>query len=168
MAFYKSPSPPSLATLLKLLLCEDTVRDWPGSARYWTTVGWPQDQPYWTGRLMNEADPDWPRVSPIGTGRLIPGPALIGCKWGWSIQIEPGSALCDQPAVVRHHHALRQVQAHLQGHQHRELQRNQLPSVDAEALLQPLCDSMEETNMSLSFRYYWSCPNTNNVPSKSS
>ena len=46
--------------------------------------------------------------------------------------------LLHQPAVVWHHLALGEVKSHLQGNQHRELQRNQLPSVDTETLLQLL------------------------------
>lgn len=49
-----------------------------------------------------------------------------------------GLTLLHQPAVVRHDLALGEVQAHLQGNQHRELQRNQLSSVDTKTLLQLL------------------------------
>lgn len=44
--------------------------------------------------------------------------------------------LFDQPAVVRHHLALRQVERHLQGHQNSELERNELSPADPETLLQ--------------------------------
>ncbi|KAF0035639.1 hypothetical protein F2P81_010951 [Scophthalmus maximus] len=49
-----------------------------------------------------------------------------------------------QSAVVRLHLALGEVQSHLQGNQHRKLQWNQLPPVDAETLLQLL--SSRETH----------------------
>lgn len=43
-----------------------------------------------------------------------------------------------QPAIVRHDLALWEVEPHLQGNQHGELQRYQLSPVDAETLLQLL------------------------------
>ena len=46
--------------------------------------------------------------------------------------------LLHQPAVVWHDLALREVQSHLQGNQYWELQRNQLPPVYTETLLQLL------------------------------
>lgn len=46
--------------------------------------------------------------------------------------------LLHQPAIVWHDLALWEVEPHLQGNQHGELQRYQLSSVDAETLLQLL------------------------------
>lgn len=52
--------------------------------------------------------------------------------------------LLHQPAVVRHDLALREVKSHLQGNQHRELQRKQLTTVYSETLFQLLLSHMQE------------------------
>lgn len=56
--------------------------------------------------------------------------------------------LLHQLPVVWHDLALGEVKTHLQGDQHRELQRNQLSSADAETLLQLLrvCREREKQN----------------------
>lgn len=55
--------------------------------------------------------------------------------------------LLHQPAVVWHDFALGEVKSHLQGNQHRELQRNQLSSVNTETLLQLLHREKHKTGL---------------------
>lgn len=65
-----------------------------------------------------------------------------------------GLTLLHQLPVVWHDLALREVKTHLQGDQHRELQRNQLSSADAETLLQLLrvCGEREKKERKTSCR----------------